>query len=86
MSETQTIWLSGEAWREHNNQLFTKWRIFRLLQTESKNVTYKQKFFLGLVENIVGKGENAGYQHFLIFPQCFQKFSFSGSLKVGIVW
>ena len=22
-------------------------------------------------ENIVGKGENAGNQHFLIFPQCF---------------
>ena len=30
------------------------------------------------VENIVGKGENASYQHFLLFPQCFQKFSFSG--------
>ena len=25
------------------------------------------------VENIVGKGENAGHQHFLLFPQCFQK-------------
>ena len=24
-------------------------------------------------ENIVGKGENAGYQHFLLFPHCFQK-------------
>ena len=24
------------------------------------------------VENIVGKGENAGDQHFLLFPQCFQ--------------
>ena len=23
------------------------------------------------VENIVGNGENAGYQHFLLFPQCF---------------
>ena len=23
------------------------------------------------VENTVGKGENAGYQHFLRFPQCF---------------
>ena len=29
------------------------------------------------VENIVGKGENAGYQYFLLFPQCFQP---------GIVW
>ena len=25
-----------------------------------------------MVENIVGKGENAGYQHFLLYPQCFQ--------------
>ena len=24
-------------------------------------------------ENIMGKGENAGNQHFLLFPQCFQK-------------
>ena len=24
-------------------------------------------------ENIVRKGENAGYQDFLLFPQCFQK-------------
>ena len=24
-----------------------------------------------LFENIVGKGENAGYQHFLLFPQFF---------------
>ena len=38
------------------------------------------------VENIVGKGENAGYQHFLLFPQCFQKSSLSESLKFRIVW
>ena len=37
------------------------------------------------VENIVGKEENAVYQHFLLFPQCFQKASFSELLKVGIV-
>ena len=28
---------------------------------------WKKKAF----ENIVGKGENAGNQHFLLFPQCF---------------
>ena len=32
------------------------------------------------VKNIVGKGENAGYEHFLLFPQCFQRLSLSGSL------
>ena len=38
------------------------------------------------VENIVGKGKNAGYQHFLLFPQCFQKASFPGASKGVIVW
>ena len=41
---------------------------------------------LDRVENIVGKGENAGYQHFLLFPKCFQKASDTGLLKVVIVW
>ena len=49
-------------------------------------MTEKLKCILGRVENIVGKGENAGYQHFLLFPQCFQKASLLRSLKVGIVW
>ena len=32
---------------------------------------------MGWVENIVGKRENAGYQHFLLFPQFFSEgFSF----------
>ena len=37
------------------------------------NVSEKLKFVLGRVESIVGKGENAGYQHFLL--QCFKKAS-----------
>ena len=53
---------------------------------DNSNVYRKLKFALGRVENIVGKGENAGNQHFLLFPQCFQKASSLGSLKDGIVW
>ena len=34
------------------------------------NVTKKLKFVLGMEENILGKEENAGYQHFL-FPKMF---------------
>ena len=43
----------------------------------------KIKLVSGGVENTVGKGENAGelYQHFLLFPLCFQKASNTGSLK-----
>ena len=36
-------------------------------------------------ENIVGKGENAGSQNFLLFKQGFQKV-FSQVSKVIIVW
>ena len=43
-------------------------------------------FVLDKTENIVGKEENAGYQHFLLFPQCFQKAISLGSLKARIVW
>ena len=41
---------------------------------DKRNMIEKLKFVLGSLENIVGKGENAGHaghQHFLLFPQCF---------------
>ena len=49
------------------------------------NVTRELEFAVGREENIVEKEENAGYQHFLLFPQCFQKASFTEVLKVGIM-
>ena len=67
-----------------NNELVQIERIFR----RQNKFNLKTEFFfsfLGCVQNIAGKGGNAGYQHFLLFPQCFQKASFSRSLKVGIV-
>ena len=65
-------------------------KIFRLVQVEAFadnkiKVTQKLKFVLGWVEDILGKGENAGNQHFLLFPKCFQKPPSSGSSKVEIV-
>ena len=48
------------------------------------NSPQKLKFVLGMVENTVRKGKNAGYQHFLLFPQWFQKASFSRSLEVEL--
>ena len=38
------------------------------------------------IENIVGKGENSGYQHFLLFLLCFEKASFPDTSKGVIVW
>ena len=45
------------------------------------DVTEKFKFVLGRVENIVGKGENAGYQYFLFFPTVFSKGFFLKVIK-----
>ena len=48
-------------------------------------VAQKLEFVSGTVENIVRKGENACYYHFLLFPN-IQNISFSGLLNSGIVW
>ena len=59
-----------------NQGLFRKGLVF----ADNKiNKTQKYKFVFGREENM-GKGENAGYmyQHFLLFPQYFQKGSLPG--------
>ena len=57
-----------------------------LLCDKKKNVTQMMKIDNEIEEKIVRKGDcNAGCQHFLLFPQCFQKLSYSESLKLGIV-
>ena len=47
------------------------------------NVAKMAIYLFDRVENTEGKGTNAGYQHFLLFPLCFLNPS---SDKVGIVW
>ena len=53
---------------------------------DNLNVYQTLKFVLERIENIFGKGENAGFHLFLLFPQYFQKAASLLSLKVGIVW
>ena len=38
------------------------------------------------IENIMGKGEIARWEQFLLFQQCFQKACFLGASKGVIVW
>ena len=45
---------------------------------QKKKANLKSNSEFRWIENIVEKGENAGYQHCLLFQQCFQKPSFSG--------
>ena len=38
------------------------------------------------VENTVGKGENARYEQFILFPRCFQTTCPADTRKPGLVW
>ena len=65
---------------------FLDWSKLKEFADNEINVTENLKIVLERVKNIVGNGVNAGYQHFLLFPQCLQKASFSGWLKFRIMW
>ena len=68
------------------NDKISDWSKLKALTDDKIDATEKSKFVLGRVKNIVGKRRNAGYQYFLLFPQCFPKPSSLDSLKVGIEW
>ena len=64
---------------------------FRPVQIDSINfaddkINEMEKFLLGRVEDIVGKGENAGLPAFSPFPTMFSKGFFYRVIKVMIVW
>ena len=60
------------------NDKFLDWFKLKTFADDKTNVPKNLKFVFGRVENIVGKRENTGYQHFFLFPQGFQKSSPSG--------
>ena len=49
-----------------NNNILD-WTKLKAFADDKLNLTKNLKLVLGRVENIVGKGENAGDQHFLLF-------------------
>ena len=65
-----------------NDKFWTKLKA--IADNESK-CCKKMISILDRVQNTTVKGEN-GYQYFLLFPQCFQRPSSLGLLKVGFVW
>ena len=58
----------------------------KAIADDKLNVTQNVKVVFHRTENIVGKEENAGYQHFLLLPKCFQKAFSSNASKDIIVW
>ena len=49
------------------NDKISDWSKFRAFADDNIDIIQKLKFDLEMVENIVRKGENAGYQNFLLF-------------------
>ena len=54
---------------------------FKASADEKFNVAKLAEIVSGRVESNVEIVENAGYQHFLLFPHCFQKASFPRVVK-----
>ena len=54
-----------------NNKIWSLTKL-KAFTDDKLNVAKMMISLFDRVENIVGKGENAGHQHFLLFPQCFQ--------------
>ena len=52
------------------------------MEDKGFNASQMIMFVLGTFENIEGKEENAGNQHFLLLPQCFQNPSTKQVVKV----
>ena len=52
--------------------------IWKVFADEKIKMAKNLKFAYEGVEKNVGKGENAGYQHFVLFPQCSQRSYFLG--------
>ena len=49
---------------------------------DTLNKSKTMEYLTERAENIVEKGENAGNQHFLLFPHCFQLPSLPGLLTI----
>ena len=54
-----------------NNKILAE-SILKAFADDKLDVTQNGRYVFHRVENIVEKEENAGYKHFLLFPQCFQ--------------
>ena len=66
------------------NDKILAWSKLKALADDKIKFAEMMIFVFDRVENIVGKVENAGYQHFLLFQKCFQKAFYSGLLKIGL--
>ena len=86
-----TVWFIQSEVVSLSNSLpienFLDWSKSKESADRKMNVSNKNEICFGKGGKHCGKRKkNAGYQHFLLFPQCFQNTTFTRSLKVRIVW
>ena len=55
------------------NKKTLAWSKLKAFAEDKIDIVKMMITLLSRVENTVGKGENADYQHFLLFPQCFPR-------------
>ena len=60
------------------------WANFKAFSDNKSNVAKVTIFFFDKPENIVGKGENASYLHFLLSFNVFKNPIYQGSSKPGV--
>ena len=53
------------------NDKILDWSKLKAFADNNLYIALMMIYVFDRVENIVEKGKNAGYQHFLLFPQCF---------------
>ena len=56
-----------------SNNNFLDWTKFKAFADDKLNVAKIVTYAFDGIENIVGKGENACYKHFLLFLRCFKR-------------
>ena len=63
------------------NDKILDWSKLKVFADDKLNAIKTLKFVMDVLKKIVEKGENGRNQHFVLFPQCFQKASFLGVVK-----
>ena len=61
----------GKVFNPIPDEKILDWSKLKAFADDKSNVTQNIKFVFHRVGNIVGKKENAGNQHFFLFPQWF---------------
>ena len=67
------------------NDNFLDMTKLKAFSDDKLNLAKMTIYLFDRAENTVGKGENAGYQQFLLFLQCFPKPYSLRSLKIRVV-